>query len=181
MRRARITKKPISELIPADYNPREIDEEEAAGLRNSLEHFGNVQPIVWNKRSGNVVGGHQRLKILKEFGAKTVDITEVNLSPEEEKALNITLNNPGITGRFTDDLELQIKELQKEIPDLTKDLNIDGLVSDIEPPELKNATLRPYKKSHILISFDPNTYPEIQEQIESIQGIEGIEIEQSSN
>jgi hypothetical protein len=59
---------PLSALKPAPYNPRTITPKAAKGLRASLKRFGLVQPIVWNRRSKHVVGGHQRLDALRELG-----------------------------------------------------------------------------------------------------------------
>ncbi|MDE6838094.1 MAG: ParB N-terminal domain-containing protein, partial [Acutalibacter sp.] len=61
-------------------------------LRNSIVQFGNVEPIVWNKRTGNVVGGHQRLKVLKSLGYEAIPCSIVDLSEEDEKLLNVALN-----------------------------------------------------------------------------------------
>ena len=55
---------PVAELVPmaAAYNPRRIEDSELEALGRSLEHFGAVQPIVVNRRTGHIVGGHQRVK-----------------------------------------------------------------------------------------------------------------------
>lgn len=85
----------IAELNPAKYNPRialEPGMPEWEKLKNSIEQFGNVEPIVWNKRTGNVVGGHQRLAVLKSMGYETVPCSVVDLDEDEEKLLNIALN-----------------------------------------------------------------------------------------
>ena len=75
----KIVKKSISKLVPAKYNPRTITDEARARLEASIEKFGLVQPIVWNRRSGNVVGGHQRLAVLQEKGVTEVRVVEVDL------------------------------------------------------------------------------------------------------
>jgi len=95
-----IVTKRMDELIPADYNPRVMDEDSAKGLSESLARFGMVEPVVWNKRTGNVVGGHQRLEVLRKNGTEEVDVVEVDLSKSEEVALNITLNNSEIEGEW---------------------------------------------------------------------------------
>lgn len=85
----------IEKLNPAAYNPRkdlQPNDAEYRKLARSMERYGCVEPIVWNERTGNVVGGHQRLKILIASGAQEVDVSVVDLSPEDEKALNIALN-----------------------------------------------------------------------------------------
>lgn len=64
----------FSRLIPADYNPRVAltpDMPEFERLKNSIETFGNVEPIVWNERTGHIVGGHQRLAVLQHLGYDT--------------------------------------------------------------------------------------------------------------
>lgn len=85
----------VSKLNAAPYNPR-IDLEpgmpEWEKLKRSIEQFGNVEPIVWNERTGNVVGGHQRLAVLKSMGYKSVPCSVVDLDETDEKLLNVALN-----------------------------------------------------------------------------------------
>lgn len=58
---------PIDQINAAAYNPRadlQPGDPEYEKLRRSIESFGYVEPIVWNERTGNMVGGHQRYKIM---------------------------------------------------------------------------------------------------------------------
>jgi len=87
-----IEKRKISELKPAPYNPRKSDVTQEANLKASLEKFGVVEPIIFNKQTGYIVGGHFRIRELKKLGIKDVDCVIVDLSPEDEKELNIRLN-----------------------------------------------------------------------------------------
>lgn len=89
----KIREVPLAELKPAPYNPRVMSEETMAGLSASLRRFGLVEPIIWNERTGFVVGGHQRLTVLQSAGAKKAQVVVIDLPPAEEKALNIALNN----------------------------------------------------------------------------------------
>jgi len=85
----------VAELNAAPYNPRvslEPGMPEWEKLKNSIEQFGNVEPIVWNKRTGNVVGGHQRLAVLKSMGYENVPCSVVDLPETDEKLLNVALN-----------------------------------------------------------------------------------------
>jgi len=82
----------VSDLKYAPYNPRKIDEKELAKLKRSISEFGYVEPIVWNQRTGFVVGGNQRLKALRELGIEEVDVVVVDLDDAKEKALNVALN-----------------------------------------------------------------------------------------
>lgn len=87
-----IEKKKISDLKPAPYNPRKSNEKQEANLKKSLEKFGVVEPIVVNKRTGYIVGGHFRIRELKKLGYKEVDCVIVDLNEDDEKELNIRLN-----------------------------------------------------------------------------------------
>ena len=111
-----IEKRKIEELLPADYNPRKDlkpGDPEYEKLKRSIEQFGYVEPVIWNKSTGRVVGGHQRLKILKEMGFKELDCVIIELTPEKEKALNVALNK--ISGGWDKDkLALLITDLQAE-------------------------------------------------------------------
>ena len=140
-----IEKKHTSELLPADYNPRKDlkpGDAEYEKLKRSLEQFGYVEPVIWNKTTGRVVGGHQRLKVLQDMGITEVDCVVVEMDEEKEKALNIALNK--ISGEWDKDkLALLITDLQAtdfdvsltgfdpaEIDDLFKDSVKDGIQDD---------------------------------------------------
>lgn len=86
---------PISKINPATYNPRKDlkpEDAEYQRLLKSIAEFGCVEPLVWNRRTETLVGGHQRFKILVARGATLVDVSVVDLSIEREKALNLALN-----------------------------------------------------------------------------------------
>ena len=87
-----IIKKKISELTPAPYNPRKIAQTEFERLKRSIQEFGYVEPLIFNERTGFIVGGHQRLKALKDLGYEEVDCFVIDCDEEKEKALNVTLN-----------------------------------------------------------------------------------------
>ena len=85
----------LKDLKGAAYNPRvalEPGMEEFEKLRVSIETFGDVEPIVWNKRTGNVVGGHQRLAVLRYLKRKKDMVSVVDLDEAQEKLLNLALN-----------------------------------------------------------------------------------------
>jgi len=109
-----IKKKKVEDLVPADYNPRKAlkpGDAEYEKLKRSLEQFGYVEPIIWNATTGHVVGGHQRLKVLKDMGVTEVDCVVIEMDREKEKALNIALNK--ISGDWDKDkLALLIADLQ---------------------------------------------------------------------
>jgi len=133
----------VSDLKFAPYNPRKIADKELAKLKRSISEFGYVEPIVWNKRTGFVVGGNQRLKALRELEIEEVDVVVVDLDDAKEKALNVALNKisgewdfPKLKDVLTDidtgdfDIELTGFDLD-EIENLISTV-IDTEFSDIE-------------------------------------------------
>lgn len=116
---------PITDLHPAPYNPRVVLKPGDAAyekLKRSLDEFDLVQPIVWNRQTGHVVGGHQRLQVLKDQGRTAVDCVVVDLSLEREKALNITLNNAAVSSEWDPDKLLDLLEGLHELPEFDETL-----------------------------------------------------------
>lgn len=107
---------PITALHPAPYNPRQISERALAALTASISRWGLVENIVFNLRSGVVISGHQRLKALHGMGATEAMVAIVDVDPIEEKAMNITLNNPAVQGEFTPALEGLLAEPEPAFP-----------------------------------------------------------------
>jgi DNA modification methylase len=121
----------LEDLKPADYNPREIEDKNFAGLEKSIERFGMLEPIVWNERTGNIVGGHQRFKVLMSKGEEEVDVVVVDLSVDEEVACNIALNNPNIQGNWAENIGDLLKEIKGNMSDAFDDLLLGDLASDL--------------------------------------------------
>ena len=91
----------FSRLIPADYNPRVAltpDMPEFERLKNSIETFGNVEPIVWNERTGHIVGGHQRLAVLQHLGYTSAEVSVLDLDEKEEIFQEYELEEAKVTG-----------------------------------------------------------------------------------
>ena len=82
----------IKMLKESPYNPRTISDDDMVALRKSIKEFGLRTPLLVNKKS-LVIGGNQRLKVLKELGITTVPIVTVDLPAKKEKALCVALNN----------------------------------------------------------------------------------------
>lgn len=130
---------PIEKLNPAPYNPRkDLQPGNPAyeKLSRSIEEFGCVEPIIWNERTGHVVGGHQRLKVLIAEGTVETEVSVVNLEPEREKALNLALNK--ITGSWEEGLLAELlQELEKSEVDVQltgfEQEEIRGLLAGMDP------------------------------------------------
>ncbi len=114
----------INKIKPAAYNPRldlQPGDPDYEKLKKSILEFELVEPLVWNKRTGNLVGGHQRLKILKELGEVYVEVSVLDISLTREKALNLALNQ--IQGDW--DLP-KLTDLLQELDTGEFDLDITG-------------------------------------------------------
>ncbi len=84
-----------NDLVMAEYNPRQLTKDQYTQLRDSINRFGLVDPLIVNKnkdRKNILVGGHQRLRIAKEIGLESIPCVEIDLSYDQEKELNIRLN-----------------------------------------------------------------------------------------
>ena len=133
-------KLPIDVLLPAVYNPRQSlkkGDKEYEKIKNSILEFGYVEPIIINYDM-TVIGGHQRLTVLKDLGYKDVQCVVVEIKDENKvKALNIALNK--ITGVWNEQLLAElIGDLQKS------NFNVD--FTGFEPPEIEQLFSKVHKK-----------------------------------
>ena len=138
---------PLKELKPAAYNPRKKlkkGDKEYEKIKQSLLKFGYVDPILVNEDL-TVIGGHQRLTVLKDLDYETAKCVIVKLSKEDEKALNIALNK--ITGQWDEallaDLLLDLQE---------SDFNLD--LTGFEPPEIDDILSNVHDKELSEDEFD---------------------------
>lgn len=106
----------LASLNPFPGNPREITSEAIAGLRASLEKFGYVDLIVVNKRNMEIIGGHQRYKVLKEDGVESAPCIVVDVDDAVQRAMCISLNNQQISGAFTAALIPMLEQLRQDMP-----------------------------------------------------------------
>ena len=141
-----IERKKIRDMDRAAYNPRiELipGDTEYENLRRSITTYGLIIPVIWNKRTNKVVGGHQRLTVLENEGETEVDVSVVDLDETQERQLNVALNK--VEGGWDEeklgDLLAELGEdatltgfTQQEIDSLTNDIDslIDGDTVDEE-------------------------------------------------
>ncbi len=126
-----IRKIKIEAINPAPYNPRKDlkpGDPEYESLKKSILTHGCVQLLVWNIRTGNLAGGHQTFKVQLELGVKEVQVCVVDLSLEQEKALNIALNK--IQGSWDNE------KLAALLDELTKIPNFDTTVTGFNAVEI---------------------------------------------
>lgn len=137
----------LSELTPAEYNPRKITRLAKRGLRESIQTFGYVDPIIWNKRTGRIVSGHQRYAALLEMHGRDyeIEINVIDVDEQTEKAMNVAMNNPEIQGVFDSEA---LDKLLDDIIEFPKfiDLNFDL----IDPPKQNESNIGIIDKDPIL-------------------------------
>ena len=116
-------KLPINEIREADYNPRKKlnpKDKEYQEIKRSIEEFGYVQPLIVNS-DHTIIGGHQRLTVLKDLGFEEIDVIIVDVDKTREKALNVALNK--ITGRWDSKL---LSGLLQDLDASRFDLSLTG-------------------------------------------------------
>ena len=127
----------LSSLKPSPYNPRVVlkpGDPEYKKLKRSIEEFGCVEPLVVNKRTGNLVGGHQRLAVLRDLGYESVDVVIVDLPIEREKVLNVALNQ--IEGKWDE------QKLADLLTELTEMPEIDVELTGFDTPDIQDLISR---------------------------------------
>ena len=138
----------VDALRPAEYNPRKklkAGDKEYEKIKNSIQEFGYVEPIIVNYDM-TVIGGHQRLTVLKDLGYTEVQCVEVHIEDENKvKALNIALNK--ITGAWNEQL----------LADLIVDLQAANFNTDFtgfEAPEIEQLFSKVHNKDIKEDDFD---------------------------
>ena len=147
-----IVKVNINELISPEYNPRQITDDEMEKLKNSINEFGYVAPIIVNKHNNHIVGGNQRYEALKNLGYTDVDVIFIDEHDlNREKALNIALNK--ISG------EWDFVKLADILDDL--ELNdFDISLAGFDKPELENFGIEEDPKEHEQVEVTEDDYEE---------------------
>jgi len=126
-----IRKIPVSVINAAPYNPRlDLKPGDSAyeKLKRSITEFGFVEPLVWNQRTGHLVGGHQRMEVLRDLGYQEAEVVVVDLPLEREQTLNLALNK--IQGDWDETKLAALLQELTQIPDF--DVGLTGF----ELPEI---------------------------------------------
>ena len=153
-----IISKKIDQLIEAEYNPRQLTKDQYQNIKDSIQRFGIVDPIIINKnkdRKNIIIGGHQRVKIAKRLNMKEVPCLEIDLPYEKERELNVRLNKNN--GEFDFDLLSNHFELDELIEwgfDAKEFNMILDLPKDDSPPELEICEELLEEHDYIVFYFD---------------------------
>ena len=148
----KIVETKLSDLIFAEYNPRQLSKEQFQQIKDSITRFGIVDPIIVNSnkdRKNIIIGGHQRVKVALEMGIDTLPCHYVNLTRDKERELNIRLNkNTGewdwdiLAGAFDVDelIEWGFSEDELDFPDPPA---VEGLTDEDAIPEVVDPITKP--------------------------------------
>ncbi len=169
----------ITSIKSNPNNPRVIKDDKFNKLVKSIKEFPKmleIRPIVVNDDM-IVLGGNMRLKACKEAGLKEVPIIKASDLTEDEQRQFIIKDN--VSGGEWDWDVLSNEWQVEQLDDWGLDVPI--FMNDEEKGKQEVRELKPYKKTHILLSFDPDLIFKIQDKLDEIIKIEGIEYEQASN
>ena len=155
----KIIHKQIDDLIFAEYNPRQLSDEQYKHLKESISRFGLVDPIIINKnkdRKDIIIGGHQRVKVARTMGIDEVPCVEIDLTYDKEKELNVRLNKN--TGDWDFDILNEAFEIEQlldwgfdnsaikiELEDVIKDEEEDFKTLSLKLPEPVYALWKKWK------------------------------------
>ena len=120
-----------NEVKNAAYNPRLMDPESERRLRKGIRDYGLVAPITWNRRTGNVVGGHQRLKqldALERSDDYSLTVAVIDVDEREEARINVQLNNPSMQGDWDFD---KLAEMTEEFDLTMEDMGFSKMDVDL--------------------------------------------------
>lgn len=170
---------PRSDIQEAPYNPRFIDDASAAKLEEVLldKDIGLVEPLIWNRRTGHLVGGHQRIgrmDAIHEGENYEVPVAVIDVDEATERKINIQLNNPAMQGAFdVPKLELMFLDMNVspfevgfEVTDLTNLFPHDVVLGFIDrfipddAPDVANEAVMPGEPDKVTAG---NTADEIAE------------------
>lgn len=152
-----IKQEDISKLRPSEYNPRILKPVEARKLKESIQKFGMIDPIICNSRGdrkGIIIGGHQRYEVAKQMGFKTLPVVWLDLDLEKEQELNLRLNR--YYGEF--DIEKLAEydyKLLKEVGFKDKELTkITELMEENKNPEIEFTSELMEEHNYVLFYTD---------------------------
>ena len=134
--------KDIDDLKFADYNPRQLTEQQYKHLKDSISRFGLVDPIIINKnkdRKNTIIGGHQRTRVAKTMGITEIPCVEVDLDIEKERELNIRLNKN--TGGWNYDMLADLFDMKDLMEFGFNEKSLVGLFDDIDYSILEDTAI----------------------------------------
>ena len=165
----------LTDLAADAANPRQISDESAEGLRKSISRFGDLSGIVWNKRTGELIAGHQRVSQIRAeygtelaiepineaagiFGIRVSDeqyfpVRVVDWSPAMQRAANVAANNPKLQGKFTAELATYLLTVEAELAEEMPGVLDDCLMVELMAAGIDTSDAKPAKEAVVSESF----------------------------
>ncbi|KAA0126466.1 DNA methylase [Chryseobacterium sp. SN22] len=150
-----------SQIKPADYNPRSITNEARKALKKNIKENGIIGGMVWNKQTGNLVSGHQKLNIADEVNKYEagndyeIKVEVIDVGLKKEKELNVFFNSKAVQG------EMDYKKLAQIFPD------IDAVLAGLDDVDVSMIEVELPQTDHIEIpSFEPQEEKKINAEYE---------------
>lgn len=149
-----------------EKNPRMMTEQERKALRESILEFGNISEIVFNKKSGRLVGGNHRWEeILDIHGKETISLKpikgtdlylinsnndftgyvlrEVDWDEDKASVANIVANSDKVTGSFTIDINKIIDKASISLgEDFISKIRVNELKFKVPKVEIKKIVVQ---------------------------------------
>ena len=91
----KIRKVKVADLVPDPQNARTHNERNIQAITASLAAFGQVEPVLIQKGTNKIIGGHGRVLAMQAAGTDTAYVVELELDDEKARALNLALNRSG--------------------------------------------------------------------------------------
>ena len=182
----------VDQLRGAPWNPRKITREALDALRASLGRFGDLSGLVWNKRTGHLVAGHQRLQALREEYGPALRVKRGHLvSPDGRRwpirvvdwdkttaqMANIAANSPLLAGEFTPELDDLVGELAIS-EDILGALRLDELVGGLAPPRPERvSTKRAIDMVWVLFGVPATEWEKVSGAVRELEAAKGSIVE----
>ena len=157
--RIEVVELPLSELRLCPWNPRKMSQAQRAKLRASIEEFGLVDPLVVDE-TNMVLGGNQRLIVLREMGVpKALCVRVYGLTEQQKRALNIALNrisgewDTEILAKLLDEMPVELREVTGFTPTEIEKLILQW-VEEFEAVPGKPLEVPPWHADYIVLVFE---------------------------
>jgi hypothetical protein len=166
----------VKDLVQLDINPRKISDSRKKKLSESLSKFNLVEIPAVNTDM-RIIGGNQRVTalLMAERGDEEIDVRYPNrkLTAKEVKEYAIISNTHA--GEF----DFEILDLDFADIEIEKWIEMPTIYESKE--QIEDKEIKPFRKTHILLSFSPEILSDIEDFIQKIKDTKGVEYEQSSN
>jgi ParB-like chromosome segregation protein Spo0J len=157
-----ITTVALDDLVSDPANVRTHDQRNLDAIRGSLARFGQVEPIVVQRGTGRIVGGHGRVEALRALGRTEAAVVEVDVDDTGAAALAIALNRTAELAAWDDEA---LARMLQSLPDglaavagFTDD-EVAGMLNEfsvtpIDAPELADGDRAPIQQMAFVLHDD---------------------------